>query len=358
MKTTFLKYILFSLSVLFFYSSCDDDNLNTPTGPTGPTHGGIFILNEGAWTQNNASLTYYNYKTNDSIIDIFNGRLGDTAQDMIIYGGKLYITVSESNTIAVVDVNTLEELQYIPLQLEDKNFTKPRYLEAYKGKIYTSIYEGYVVKIDTTNLKIEAAVEVGRNPEGIVAYQDELFVANSGGMDFLSPDKTLSIINLNTFKEKEKVEVGTNPYRLKADNKGNIYLTYQGIYGVSSGGFQHYNIATKEVKDIASYPKQDFVLSNDLIYYYDVTYDDMGNYTHTLGLYDTEKQAFLTESFIKDGTIIQGKPYGIGVHPLDKDVYLAISNSRDRGDVYIFDESGKFKQNLKAGINPNKVIFY
>lgn len=62
-----------------------------------------FILNEGSWGGNNAEISLYNTATgaiSNSHFSNSNGRgLGDVAQDAIIYGSKLYIAVSFSNTI-------------------------------------------------------------------------------------------------------------------------------------------------------------------------------------------------------------------------------------------------------------------
>lgn len=61
------------------------------------------ILNEGSWGGNNSEISLYNTTTGAISNNHFsnsNGRgLGDVAQDAIIYGSKLYIAVSFSNTI-------------------------------------------------------------------------------------------------------------------------------------------------------------------------------------------------------------------------------------------------------------------
>lgn len=61
------------------------------------------ILNEGSWGGNNSEISLYNTATGSISNNHFsnnNGRgLGNVAQDAIIYGSKLYIAVSFSNTI-------------------------------------------------------------------------------------------------------------------------------------------------------------------------------------------------------------------------------------------------------------------
>ena len=66
-------------------------------------HTGIYVLSEGLFNQNNSTLTWIDFTTGQpdswvsatgSSYDAFekvNGRrLGDTANDMILYGGRIY----------------------------------------------------------------------------------------------------------------------------------------------------------------------------------------------------------------------------------------------------------------------------
>ncbi|MBQ9639782.1 MAG: PQQ-like beta-propeller repeat protein [Bacteroidales bacterium] len=69
-----------------------------------------FVLNEGAWGRNDASLSRLNSKNGTIVNNYFasvNSRgLGDVAQDIMIYGSKMYISVSFSNTVEVVNPTT------------------------------------------------------------------------------------------------------------------------------------------------------------------------------------------------------------------------------------------------------------
>lgn len=69
--------------------------------------GTAYVLNEGTWGSNNATLSRVDIATgaiSNGVFAAANGRgLGDVAQDVVVYGGKAYITVSFSNTIEVVN---------------------------------------------------------------------------------------------------------------------------------------------------------------------------------------------------------------------------------------------------------------
>lgn len=72
--------------------------------------GTAYVLNQGLWGGNDASLsrvTLANGQITNYIFAAANGRgLGDIAQDILVYGSKAYITVTFSNTIEVVDPAT------------------------------------------------------------------------------------------------------------------------------------------------------------------------------------------------------------------------------------------------------------
>lgn len=69
--------------------------------------GTAYILNQGNWGSNNASLGRVNLATgtvDNYVFDQANHRgLGDVAQDIIVYGSRAYVSVTFSNSIEVVD---------------------------------------------------------------------------------------------------------------------------------------------------------------------------------------------------------------------------------------------------------------
>ncbi len=70
--------------------------------------GSAYVLNEGTWGSNNASLSRVNLATgaiDNNVFSSANGRgLGDVAQDVVVNDGKAYIAVSFSNTVEVVNL--------------------------------------------------------------------------------------------------------------------------------------------------------------------------------------------------------------------------------------------------------------
>jgi YVTN family beta-propeller protein len=191
---------------LFLISSCSKDDNPTPTPPVVTT--GLYVLNEGLFNGNNTMLTYYSFSNNTPATDFFanvNGSsLGDTGNDIVIYGGKLYIVMNKSSYIEVADALKAHEITKINMK-NGAAAREPRYAVGYKNKLLVSSYDGTVAVIDTTTLTIDKFITVGSNPEQLVVANDKLFVANSGGLNFPDYDSTVSVVDLSTFTEKKKL---------------------------------------------------------------------------------------------------------------------------------------------------------
>ena len=222
------------------------------TAGVGPRRGvvvgnNMYVLCEGLWGYNNAVLTKYNLNDHSVVRDCFmqqNGvGLGDTANDICVYGSKMYITVATDNVIWVTDkeARVIEKIE---------TAAQPRYLASVGGKVYATYYNGNVARIDTTACAVEATVAVGRNPEQLCVSDNKLFVANSGGLDYPNYDKTVSVIDIPSFTEVEKIEVATNPANILTADNGFVYLVSLGNYADVPNTLQCINPYTFEVTNL------------------------------------------------------------------------------------------------------------
>ena len=67
---------------------------------------------------------------------------------------------------------------------------------------------------------------------------NRLYVANSGGYQGMTGqgyESTVSIIDLNTMQETDRIEVAPNLHRLKADHLGQLWVTARGNYTNETG---------------------------------------------------------------------------------------------------------------------------
>lgn len=335
-------------------ASCEKDDVTSET-PKVAT--GVYVLSEGLFNNNNSTLTYYNFETGTHTTDYYanvNGQgLGDTGNDLLLYGGKMYIVVNASSNVRVADVVTAKSLKEIKFETTAGVKRMPRYVVGYKNKVLVSAWDNSIAVIDTTTLEIEKNITVGANPEQMVVYGDKLYVANSGG---LTPgyDSTVSVVSLSSFTEVMKIKVGLNPNCMAADSANNIYVGCTGDYNA---------VAPKLVK-IST-------LTNTVIRSADTTVGKIryfdGNLYATGGYLGSEHVRKLSTidfsqssaNFVTDGTTIT-MAYGLNVDVNSGDVY--VTDAKDyisSGEVFCFDKTGKKKFSFKVtpGLNPNTVAF-
>ena len=278
-----------------------------------------------------------------------NGRgLGDTAQDIIVYGEKMYIAVYGESTIEVTDLRAKSIKQI-------RTEGQPRYMVADGGKVYVTYYNGYVARLDTASLEVEATVSVGRNPEQLAIANNKIYVANSGGMDASTSvgyDKTVSVIDIPSFTETKKLDVVLNPGRVQVDDQGYVYVVSIGNYGDIPNTLQRIDSRTDEVSVLEACPNAtEMAYLDGVLYTYYSQYDAYWNTTITFTSYNTTTGA--TESWIKDGTTI-AQPYSISAAGIN--IYVAESDYTNNGDVYGFGTDGKLLITTEAGLNPMKVV--
>jgi hypothetical protein len=359
-KKNLLFGLVMSALVALSFTGCSNDDNNEPTNPTEKPVPGIFVLNSGKYKGNNGSVSFYNIDKNLAVADTFatiNGRgLGDTPNDMIMYGAKMYVAVYGSNLIDVIDV-TGKSLKQIKSTTADPLL--PRHFTAYNGKVYVSLFDGNVARIDTTSLAIEATTAVGRNPEGLVVANNKLYVANSGGLDYntaVGYDKTVSVVDLSTFKETKKITVVTNPVSLVKDNQEDVYLVSMGDYGAIPNTLQRIDTKSDAVTTITDTNATELVSTGNTLYMIYSQYDANWNQIISFISYDAANEKVLSKNFITDGTTVT-KPYKIGTDASGKYIYITTSDYKNVGDVYVFNQSGKKVYQFTAGLNPISAAF-
>lgn len=323
----------------------------------------IFILNSGKKGSNNASLSLYNETTGGVTYKIFataNGKgLGDTGQSVVVYGSKVYVSVSTSEIIYVLNKSgkILGEIK----PTRDGKSQQPRNLTAYNGKVYTTLYDGYLAKIDTTKLAIEAQVKVGRNPEYVRVANNKLYVANSGGADYntaVGYDKTVSVVDVKSFKELKKLDVVMNPDKLSdADSDGDIYLISNGNYKEVPNTLQRIDTKKDEVSTVTAANATWMSMNNDKLYLIYSQYDANWNQTISYMVYDAKNEKLITDKFITDGTVV-ARPYSISTNPANGNVYIGTSDYKTNGDMFVFNSAGKLiKKFDTGGLNPMGAYF-
>ncbi|MGI6341688.1 MAG: YncE family protein [Bacteroidales bacterium] len=359
MKKHLLKIVLLSLMV-FTYYSCVQEPDNPDDNPITEGKKVLLVLNEGLFNMNNSTITYFNYDDSTAVTDYFaekNSRgLGDTGNDMKLHGGKIYIAVTTSSLVEIMDAKTGVSLRQIPM-FDDTKPRQPRYVCCYKDKAFVSCFDGNVAVIDTLTLQVEQYIKVGANPDGLVAVNDYLFVANSGGLNNPNYDSTVSVINLQNYQEIKKITVAINPYIIVPDKYGDLYVVTRGNYGNIPYQLHIVNSATLErTHTFADISILNMCINDDNDIAYAYSYDFNTGKGNVI-TFNVRTEQLVSNNFISDNTKIKTL-YGIAIDKETGDVY--ISDAKDftnTGFVYCFDKDGKQKFNFEAGLNPSKMVF-
>lgn len=355
-KKIFLNTMAFCMAVtLPLFTSCSDDDNEPEEVPVIPSEY-IYVLNSGNQNSNNASLSLYNLKDSTVTKDIFmaqnNRNLGDTGQDIVVYGSKMYIAVYTDMTIEVTDLEAKSIKQI-------KTEGRPRHIVAEGGKVYVTYYNGYVARIDTASLTVETKVQVGRNPERMTIANNKLYVANSGGLDYsteIGYDKTVSVIDLASFTETKKIEVIINPDNVVSDNKGGVYVISKANYNMGTNPIpntlQRIDVATDEVTVVTNATMM--TLGGNVLYYIYSQWGASGQEI-TYTAYNTTSNLVVSDNFIGN-TVISG-PYQMNYDETYEHLFITTSDYTNDGDVYVFDKSNKFETTFEVGLNPMKAVY-
>ena len=344
---TFVKSIAL-LAVLFAFAACSESE-DVPTVPEQVSGDVYYVLNSGDWKSNNSSLTMYDASTGEVVqgyFELVNGRkLGNTANDMIVYGSKMYIAVSGEGTIEVADLNA-KSLKQIECSAQ------PRYLAAHDGKVYATYYDGHVARIDTVSMQVDAKVKVGRNPERLAVCGGKLYVANSGGMDYnteLGYDNTVSVVDLVAFAETAKIEVACNPAVVVAAD--DVYVASYGNYYDVPSTLQH--ISADGVASVVEECSNmtELCYSAGRLYGFFSSYDANWNATITYLSYGVADKS-VDSPWIKESFL----PVPYKVCPAGEYVCVTSSDYMNDGDVYLYDKDGMLAFGISAGLNPVKVV--
>lgn len=334
---------------------------------------GFYLLNEGTMNYNNSSLDYYDFSTGIYSRNIYASanpdvpmELGDVGNDIAIYGSRLYAVINCSNKVEVMDARTTRRIGQVDIP-------NCRYIKFHKGFAYVTSYAGeviidpnyeqtgYVAKVDTATLQVVARCEVGFQPDGIEISEGKIFVANSGGYMVPNYENTISVIDLETFREEERIPIAKNLHRLIQDKRGILWISARGDYYTEQSDIYAYDIRKHRLVKRMDCRVSNWCACDDKLYVIGTEFDMMTmRNTISWNVIDMNKMEILSEKIINDGTeeeIIM--PYGIKVNSLTKDIYvLDARDYRNPGRLYCFDSYGMLKWKIRTGIIPAHIVFW
>lgn len=378
------RNVIFILLTTLLAAGCREDEVVVPTQyeilPIGMKEGqniiGMYLVNEGNMGSNKCTLDYLDYVHGYYVRNLYSERnpniikeLGDVGNDIRIYGSRLYVVVNCSNKIEVMDARTGKRIGQV-------NIPNCRYIRFHRGFAYVSSYvgpvqlnnpnavKGAVYKIDTLTLKATAKCTVGYQPDELEIVGDYIYVANSGGYMAPNYDNTVSVVEIDGFKQVEKIPVAINLHHIKADTEGKLWVTSRGDYqGIPSKLFvlsKKKGRNEMQVTDTLDIPCSNFCISGDSLYYYSTEWN---NYTQsntiTYGIVNTKTKKQVSDKFITDGTEKDITiPYGIDIHPETREIYVTdAKNYVSSGVLHCYSPDGIRKWSVRTGDIPAHMCF-
>jgi YVTN family beta-propeller protein len=348
--------LLISLGLLIFSSSCKKEE-DKPVD-TGFLHG-IYIVNEGGFTKNNGSVTYYDEIGAFVYPNLFyqvNARgPGDVIQSFSIAEDMGFIVANNSGRVEVVDMKTFASIGTVI------NVDYPRYvLGVTDKKVYLTSgnFGGFVQVINLENLEVDTKISVGSGPENLIMADNKVFVANSGGWGL---DSTISVIDPTQDKVINTIEVGDNPTDLVEDENGDIWVLCKGkvIYDQSWNVISETDSRLVQIKIADLSVGKNFVIGNkgDFFAPLHLAVSKDGKsvlYAEVDGIYRMD----ITASSAPLQPIIIGSFYGLDVSPENGDIYALKANGFDvNGVAFIYQGDGRIMDSLLVGIAPNAAVF-
>lgn len=343
---------------------------------------GMYLLNEGNMGSNKSTLDYLDFLNSIYIVNCYPERnptvvkeLGDVGNDIQIYGNRLYAVINCSNKVEVMDART-------GIRIGQVEIPNCRYVRFHRGYAYITSYVagvqidpnaplGAVFKVDTTNLQIVDKVSVGYQPDELVVLGDYLYVANSGGYRVPYYDNTVSVIEIERFKQVKKIPVGLNLHRIRADKYGRLWVSSRGNYNDVYSPYgpvpsQLFVLEKKVgyndmiVTDTIDVPCSNMAMHGDSLYVYSYEWDNQTNDgTPTYGIIDLRTKQLISKNFITDGSEKDIRmPYGIAVHPETGDIYVTdAKNYVSTGALICYSPEGKKRWKVYTGDIPAHMTF-
>ena len=381
-----MKHLAYYILTLLLLSACRQDVMIVPmekSDPGGKTQKseiiGMYLLNEGNMGSNKSSLDYLDlsYSTAHYYRNIYSERnpstvmsLGDVGNDCQIYGSRLWLVINCSNKVEVAHAD--DAVRIGKVDIPNCRYVTFKdgyaYVSSYVGSVYSGSSSplGSVYKVDTLSLQKVDSCSVGYQPEEMAIIGNLLYVANSGGYQGMTGqgyESTVSVIDLASMQEVDKIEVAPNLHHLKADKYNQLWVTARGnymdekssIYWLESDGNGKMKVGGHLDQSVS-----DLCIVGDSLYFYGSQWSEVSmTNTVTYGIINVKTHQVVSTSLSDAPEISKIRmPYGIIVNPIHRDFYLMdAKNYVSSGELLHFLPDGTFDWKVKTGDIPAHAAF-
>ncbi|KFE98104.1 hypothetical protein IX39_17060 [Chryseobacterium formosense] len=317
---------------------------------------GILVLNEGGAGSNTAEISFIN---NQSVVtnNYFklknnNATLGDTAQDIKIFGDKIFVVLNISNTIKVINKSDFSLITTI-----STNVANPRYIAFSGNKFYVTNWgnnnmANYVAVYDLNTYAHEANIPVGNGPEKIFSKNNKLYVLLKGGYGL---NHFMDVINTTTNSVESQVNVGDSPNSIfEKDNLLYIMSSGDPYSATSFGTLTVYNTNTQSTASSTTFPvgvKPSYMDTDGTNIYY---MNEASIYKTPIASPSINTQPIAVTPITVNS---YGTAYGFNV--VNNTIYAADpSGYIAPGKIYAYNLQGTLQNTFTVTSLPNQIIAY
>ncbi len=372
--------IIFALLAMLTYTSCGENTITEtetiidtviirdtiiyqePDPYENFTTTGFYLLSEGTYGAGDSQLSYYDLSNSDNPLTMdylgsknSGAKLGDTAQDVIVYGGKSYVIVNNSNKVVILNAHNGVMEKELELKKDDVGVS-PRYAVGAEGKVFISTWHDGVMVLDTTTLTLDSSIALSQAfSEGIAYVDGNLYVANSGiaGEPYGGNGNTISIVSVEEKREIGTIEVPKNPNILKVADNGDMYLSTWGDYYSTEALLHKIDYKNKTVeKTWSDFSASKFAITDKYIYTYNFSY-----IVYEMVYKRIHRDCGLYEDYDIQSEALRSV-YGVSSDPITNDIFITCES----GAVVWYNEEGEVKREFTItipevhGVRTNRVV--
>ena len=359
-----IRKLLIIWVALLFLTGCmgDDDPFGPGDAGNNEASRGVFIVNEGNFTFENASLTYYDIESGEESQDIFfnaNGLpLGDVAVSMTIRDSLGYVVLNNSGKIYILHAGSFA------LKGKITGLTSPRHIHFISNtKAYvTDLYARSIAVVNPVSMEITGTIDVSNHRDEFGQHSTEQMIAYGEYVysNCWSYDNQVLVIDTQTDRVVDSIEVIKQPNSMVMDSEQSLWVLSDGgwegsPYGYEIPGLVRVDPASGEVKTVLRFEEGDrptalrINATADTIYY-------LNRHVYRMCVDPVGEPGIFVPSPYEEGS--WGGFYGLAVDPVSSEVYVtdAIDFSQP-GVVYRFAPDGQPVDTIVAGIVPGALCF-
>ena len=346
-----------ALLSMFIFTACDENSVKINEYNFSDS-AGVYIVNEGIFMQDNASLSFLNMDASKMYNDIFyianETNLGDVACSMVIHGNKGYIVINNSGKIYSIDTRD------VSFKGKITGLTSPRYIHIVndnKGYI-TDLYSMKISIFDPSENELTGEINVcnkasfnQHSTEQMAGYGKYVFIA------CWSFDNQILVLDTLTDQIVDSITVTKQPNSLVIDQNNKLWILSDGgyagsAYGQENAALTRIDAETREIEQVLPFPSLDnspvdlaINGSADTLYF-------ILHGIHRMSITDTGLPANV---FIKPRNYDY---YSLALDPITSVIYAGDAlDYQKNGLVYRFYPNGELIDSFQVGISPGAFCF-